>query len=83
LAPNRADLNSKAICKARYQVLCTRTDSNVASGSILLQKSIVIGGLAVSIAYHFGGTRTTPRSVSALGHKRTLGTLIRVSEPSR
>ena len=72
MASIRADLNSKAICKARHQVVFTKTDSNVASGSILLQKSIAIGGLAdprQSLASPiFGGTRTTPRSVSALGH---------------
>ncbi len=33
MAPNRADLNSEAICKARHQVVSTKTDSNVASGS--------------------------------------------------
>jgi hypothetical protein len=33
LAPNRADLSSEAICKARHQVVSTKTDSNVASGS--------------------------------------------------
>ena len=33
MAPSRADLNSAAICKARHQVVFTKTDSNVASGS--------------------------------------------------
>ena len=32
LAPNRADLISEAICKARHQVVFTKTDSDVASG---------------------------------------------------
>jgi hypothetical protein len=32
LAPNRADLNNEAICKARHQVVFTKTDSNVALG---------------------------------------------------
>ena len=32
--PNRADLNSEAICKARHRVVFTKTDSHVASGSI-------------------------------------------------
>jgi hypothetical protein len=34
LAPNRADLNSQAICKARHQVVFAKTHSNVAFGSI-------------------------------------------------
>jgi hypothetical protein len=33
VAPSRADLNSEAICKARHQVVFTKTGSNVASGS--------------------------------------------------
>jgi hypothetical protein len=34
VAPSRADLNSEAICKARHQIVFTKTGSNVASGSI-------------------------------------------------
>jgi hypothetical protein len=33
MAPSVANLNSEAICKARHQVVFTKTDSNVATGS--------------------------------------------------
>ncbi len=31
--PNRVDLNSEVICKARHQVFFTKSGTNVASGS--------------------------------------------------
>jgi hypothetical protein len=34
LAPNRVDLNSKVICKARHQVSFTKSSTNVASGVV-------------------------------------------------
>jgi hypothetical protein len=36
VAPSRADLNTEAICKARHQVVFTKTGSNVASGSTVV-----------------------------------------------
>ena len=52
MAPNRADLNSEAICKACHQVVLTKTDSNVASGSTAVVSKGTTCGTQLSVTDH-------------------------------